>query len=365
MLSARLSLALALCAGVSAAQDAKPRFGEAKILPCHVDLTEEAGAPWRDTARSIVRIYSRGKRCTGVLLNNTAQDGTPYVLTANHCGSLKNATFQFNYRTPDDPEGEVETYHQISGAIELIADHQFDFQLLRLRKNPDPAWNVRYAGWDASGVVPERVSSLHHPGGHPLKVAHEQQKPVKDERFWRVRRWDVGLTERGSSGAPLFDPAQRVIGQLSGQDGKRDPNCKRPGKDLFGRLERQWTALQPYLDPLGTGELTLDAFDPGTEPLPFSVTGVEPAELPADRTTFEVVGSAFTGQASLFLDGEELDRAHWDYRTNSRIAVTLAAELALGEHSLRVHCFETKEDATATFRVVEIAPSGGAPTPAD
>ena len=34
--------------------------------------------------------------------------------------------------------------------------------------------------------------------------------------FWWIRGWDIGSTEGGSSGAPLFNAGQRVIGLLSG-----------------------------------------------------------------------------------------------------------------------------------------------------
>ena len=35
-------------------------------------------------------------------------------------------------------------------------------------------------------------------------------------RDWRVGRYEVGSTEGGSSGAPLFDGDGRVIGQVHG-----------------------------------------------------------------------------------------------------------------------------------------------------
>ena len=35
----------------------------------------------------------------------------------------------------------------------------------------------------------------------------------------RVEDWDLGTTEGGSSGSPLFDQNHRVIGQLHGGDG--------------------------------------------------------------------------------------------------------------------------------------------------
>lgn len=48
--------------------------------------------------RSVVCLVNGGEFCTGALINNTCNDATPYVLTANHCGSsgFGSWTFRFN-----------------------------------------------------------------------------------------------------------------------------------------------------------------------------------------------------------------------------------------------------------------------------
>ena len=53
---------------------------------CHVNVVCPAADPYRDQARSVVRLTTGGLACSGVLLNNTAGDSKPYLLTARHCG---------------------------------------------------------------------------------------------------------------------------------------------------------------------------------------------------------------------------------------------------------------------------------------
>ena len=50
-----------------------------------MDVICSDGLPWANEIKSVVRILTGGTLCTGTLVNNTAQDGTPYVLTAEHC----------------------------------------------------------------------------------------------------------------------------------------------------------------------------------------------------------------------------------------------------------------------------------------
>ena len=77
------------------------------------------------------------------------------------------------------------------------------------------------------------------------------------------------MTAGGSSGAPLYTPQGRFIGQLSaGQS-----ICGLPINDFYGRLAAQWSLVEPYLDPFGTGALTLDGLDPALYRTDFRVEG--------------------------------------------------------------------------------------------
>lgn len=72
---------------------------------CNVDLTcDTAGKEWFNEARSVAVLLTDENQmyCTGVLLNNAAQDGRQLLLTAYHCigGGSNSATdiVMFNYQ---------------------------------------------------------------------------------------------------------------------------------------------------------------------------------------------------------------------------------------------------------------------------
>jgi hypothetical protein len=323
---------------------------------CNVDVACPEGEGWELQTRSIVKIGAPLMDCTGVLLNNTSGDGTPYVLTASHCGDLSGSKFQFNFKRSGCGEGLPErTRDSVSGSTLLVADDLLDFQLVRLNLIPRPEIGAVYAGWDHSGEVPRGVATLHHPGGDVMKISRDHHKPKKQKFFWRIQKWEVGVTEEGSSGAPLFDSKRRVIGLLKG--GPAD--CANPGGDLFPRFEFLWGLLLPYLDPIGSGAKTLDALDTrevefSLEPVAFGPEG----GIPVGSEKASVTGRGLTGQCRLFIDDLELPPRLIHYVTNSRLDVDVGRlGLAAGSYRLTVQRLHDKKDID--FQIVEAETPGG------
>src|SRR5690606_8521431 len=128
--------------------------GSAGIL--YINCPE--GANYQDVKRSVVRTLSGGSLCSGAILNNTAQDNTPYLLTANHCGSMNNAQFLFNYEFNGCGTGGTNNGNAMSGAQlqNSIASGNpcnsgsVDSQLYRLNNNIPAGFNAYYAGWNRS-----------------------------------------------------------------------------------------------------------------------------------------------------------------------------------------------------------------------
>jgi hypothetical protein len=87
--------------------------------------------------------------------------------------------------------------------------------------------------------------------------------------FWWIKKWDIGTTEAGSSGGPLFSDANLVIGSLTGGTA----TCDHSTDDYFSMMAYQWNnssvvthQLKKWLDPGNTGESKIEALDPYISP---------------------------------------------------------------------------------------------------
>lgn len=257
---------------------------------CEIDLACPAGNAWRDDARAVAMISVGGDfQCTATLLNDVPGSGEPYMLTAKHCGigtlgnPASSVTVYWNYQA-DRCMGDGGSLQQSqAGATLLVSGAQSDFTLIRLNRVPPTAFDVRYAGWDARGEPPQSGASVHHPENDVAKISlfatPAQAQTIAlatggpttaTTDVWGVL-WAQGVTEDGSSGAPLFDQDHRVVGQLSGGAS----NCANPGgEDYFGRFAVSWSTspqLARYLDPQAVGALVVDARDANAAPLPPAV----------------------------------------------------------------------------------------------
>ena len=84
--------------------------------------------------------------CTGSLVNNTANDGTPYFLTANHClGNPNTWTYYFNHESSTCSGSTGPTNNSISGGTLLVANGGADVALIELSSTPPAAgaWNTQ------------------------------------------------------------------------------------------------------------------------------------------------------------------------------------------------------------------------------
>lgn len=251
---------------------------------CNLDVICPQGTPWDNNIRSVARILNGGGLCSGTLLNNTANDGTPYFLTANHCGpqNMGAGVFKFNYDSPTcgsqaaSNSTDPGTNDIINGSIFRARNPDTDFGLIELNSVPPAAYGVFYAGWDNSGTTPTNTIGIHHPAGDVKKISFDDDSPTitsyssnvvpGDGSMWRVITWDQNTTtEGGSSGSCLFDPQGRVIGQLYGGGAA----CGNTLSDWYGRVSESWQGptnaeeLQFWLDPSNSSTV-LDGYDPNT-----------------------------------------------------------------------------------------------------
>lgn len=302
-------------------------FGAAdpeKSGSCNIDVVCPEGDGWWTEINSVARITISGSYlCTGVMINNTAQDGTPYFLTADHCG-VTSTTDQtvvayWNYQsTTCGALGGGSLADFTSGTTFLVDNTDSDVTLLQLNQSPDPSFGVTFSGWDRRDQITSSAVGIHHPSGDEKAISFEYDPTQITSRlgytspgdglYLRVVDWDLGTTEGGSSGSPLYSPEHRIVGQLYGGYAA----CNNDLSDWYGRFYSSWPYLASYLDPLGTGAETLDSYDPYGVGIQVAPTGIASAEGdtggPFTPSSFTFTVTNVGGEA---LDFEAMTTASW------------------------------------------------------
>ena len=234
-------------------------FGDSGSCNINVGCPAGVGAGLDEQINSVCLILrDNASHCTGALVNNEANDLRPFLLTANHCVdnfASHNWVFRFNYESAtcaQTVEPHSSLWISFSGAVLRASSAASDFALLELNSSV-AGTGVGFSGWDRTNSSPTATTGVHHPSGDVKKICFDVNAPVVNGAFHDVV-WDMGTTEPGSSGSPLYDPAGRIIGQLFGGAA----SCGNPsGIDNYGRIFNSWTgggtaatSLSSWLGPL-------------------------------------------------------------------------------------------------------------------
>jgi hypothetical protein len=257
---------------------------------CNYDVNCTIGSDFdalKDVVKKAVALLNLGNGylCSAALVNNTEGDKRPFLLTANHCLEYSDPSLwsvRFNWMSPspvcgsDEPSANLETNFTMSGA-ELRANNSLsDFALVELYNAIPSSWDVAFAGWDVTDTDPEFEVGIHHPNGDIMKVCRDDSGAEKinanGTEVWLIggasagtgNGWEIGTTESGSSGSPLFNEAGKIIGQLYAGNSFCDGLQNNGDYDIYGRLGVSYNAgsqpqkrLKEWLDPNGTGQTTL------------------------------------------------------------------------------------------------------------
>ena len=283
---------------------------------CNMNVNCPDGLPWTPQRNSAVMLVSGSSGfCSGALINNTQNDGKPYVLTANHCYSNPATwVFRFNWQAIDCPNpGASPTFQSLSGAVLRARRTPSDFCLVEITgglvSGTVPlGYNPYFSGWDNSGSIPTATVCIHHPSGDIKKIAFDDAAPSISQGMgsseanstWTVE-WDRNTTtEGGSSGSPLFDQNHRIIGQLWG-GGASCQNLSAP--DYYGRVANSWAPtgsnstnqLKFWLDPSNSGAAFIDGFDPNNT----TVVALDAALSAAQLTAQAICGANYLPTVSL------------------------------------------------------------------
>jgi hypothetical protein len=235
---------------------------------CNVNINCDLVNGTENIRDAVCRIIIEGTEiCTGTLVNNTALDGIPYILTANHCitteKKAQSSVFLFNFESPYCSSIVGDITRSLSGSSLKAAFDSLDFSLVRLNTAPPYYYRPYLAGWNRKNTAPTSSMSIHHPLGDIKKVAIDRNSAVSSKfntsyhksGFWNILRWENGVTEQGSSGGPLFDQNKLLVGTLTGGAA----TCSLPTNDYFEKFALSWDyrkeinkQLKTWLDPLNS-----------------------------------------------------------------------------------------------------------------
>jgi hypothetical protein len=279
---------------------------------CMVDINCEEGDAWSNEKKSVCYTVQKIGRasyiCTASLMNNTAEDFKPLILTARHCAydgssnvadssDMEQWLFYF-HREREGCGSSLPAVEKTMTGCKLLVNtgtkDGSDGMLLLLNRMIPEEYDVFYSGWDRRDSPASFGACIHHPGGDYKKIstygtpASATTFSSKEFTGTRNAHWDVtfqqtanghGVTESGSSGSPLYNENKLVVGTLTGGNS----SCTYPGGlNLYGKMSYHWNKyaadsarMDKWLDPVGSGAATFAGrFRKVFKPAPTNVKAV-------------------------------------------------------------------------------------------
>jgi hypothetical protein len=204
---------------------------------CVENYVCDASASTQNSANASVAIVISNKfECSGTLLNDVPQDGTPYLLTARHCengedggGDPAAAASVEIFWNSVTPCGQTllsifDSFSQVQFGGTTVVEQQ-DEWLIRL--DSQPAFSgVYYAGWDASGGNLIDGYTVDYSGANTQQFVTWAGMAVTEDfsaqdlavgyasTFWGVVN-SLGSIDHGGSGSGLFNGNNLLVGSAS------------------------------------------------------------------------------------------------------------------------------------------------------
>ena len=336
---------------------------------CHLDVT--CYSEWSSSAAGVAQIvFETGEsssRCTGTLLNNSRQDGTPFFLTAAHCVQTEEearsvtAYWFYQTRTCNGEPPDLRSAPQTEGARLLsttgfteVGQADGDMTLLRLEGDlPD---GVMFQGWDADPQPGgAQVTGIHHPGSvwdrfKRISFGQIISEPHSADTYLNVS-YPVGQghTEGGSSGSAIFSRPGIVVGALSGGIPFGIACPTQPTDDIYTRFSFFYPQVRQFIDT--DFFLEFAHFANGAS-ISSDVVLLSVAATPIRPTLY------FADEKGNPIDAETLVEITRDLEVLEDGALSVRTEMApLGELTISTH--GRGDLAVGSVRVMSDGPIGG------
>jgi len=265
----------------------EPRANDTPSCLQDVTCVSLTPLPLSDVRRAIAHLEyvsgGSGFVCSGGLINNIKSDGTPYLLTANHCISTQTEAsslqsfFDWSFAncasTTIPPLSSVP---KVSGAT-LMATKDLatgsDVTLLRLTTLPA---NRYLLGWTTDrNTFPggTRIYRISHPAPVDFGPLPQEYSTTLvsatgshcglDTTNFIFSTNDSGGVYGGSSGSPVLIANGQIVGQLFGAcaPAGHDPKagCDTANLTVDGAFAASYAVVQPYVNPSTTAGCTPSA----------------------------------------------------------------------------------------------------------
>ena len=344
------------------------------VSPCEVDVKCPEGDNWQKQIKGVVRIMIKRTGhsfwCSGSLVNNTKNDGAPYILTANHCAfnsteqDVSQWIFYFNYEAPSCNSNALPSgIKSLTGAVKCAQSGSTqtsgsDFYLVKMTDTIPDSIHTFYNGWNLDPAASPSGVGIHHPNGGTKKIStyvsalsSTSWMGNPDETHWQVvwvaTQSGHGVTEGGSSGSPIFDNLGYIIGTLSSGASACD-SASLNLADFYGKFTWSWISngndstsqLRPWLDPGNTGVTKLNGISIIHQDTTIVQRSFKVGPIPfTDHLNIELEGIAGTRfHISLFdLLGNSVHLEQQDFNLGSLGIITLPVYgLPAGIYFIRV-----------------------------